>query len=586
MNADIIVVIKEGEILEKGNHEQLLKLKGKYYQLWSKQMKKEGSKSQSENPKDLPFVNDLSPKFREEVLKKALEKTGARFHDTDQKSPVEERQDKERATASVLGSSVSAPISTVKDRIMELASHSLQQPDTYTIPKTVGVHTNVTFAAEQLKPLSKSPQSHPRPLNNMRTLAGQGILKNTETIKSAERQSLPPSRPVTPRTPSSLKPDAREFVPNEPPSRKYNIRVSSTDPATNSFSAHRGSKGEGPPGATLGVAALNNLSADDRHIKTDTRSEDLGGVSEREKQKSHAEKIQTLQERIGEALKSSEAKVKEMEEGKMAQELLKKDMSSETRKSPTAYIRIPGGEASRQDPIDTETSPISLTESQNELLSEPKKRRRRNRRRNNKSRSSEDSNGPTTADSHDRLSGASLDESACLPSMRNISPHPENDGSLPNMDGEGTGSPAATDKKPKRRFRNGSKVLSPKAEVGKVEDGEPSSRLRQTVSADGLSRRFKGKGRANSADETSYRAIPKEDLGREASDSGHISALPEPAGSTVPFSPTANGNTLREPGRRKSWGKSTTKSSWRKPDKGERREGPDPSQAMDSTSVS
>ena len=37
INADIILVIKDGEILEKGNHKELLKLKGEYYNLYKNQ---------------------------------------------------------------------------------------------------------------------------------------------------------------------------------------------------------------------------------------------------------------------------------------------------------------------------------------------------------------------------------------------------------------------------------------------------------------------------------------------------------------------------------------------------------------------
>jgi ATP-binding cassette, subfamily C, bacteriocin exporter len=36
-NADIILVMEKGEIVEEGNHIDLLKLKGKYFELWNKQ---------------------------------------------------------------------------------------------------------------------------------------------------------------------------------------------------------------------------------------------------------------------------------------------------------------------------------------------------------------------------------------------------------------------------------------------------------------------------------------------------------------------------------------------------------------------
>ena len=42
INADIILVIKDGMILEQGNHKELLKLKGEYYNLYKNQFINEG----------------------------------------------------------------------------------------------------------------------------------------------------------------------------------------------------------------------------------------------------------------------------------------------------------------------------------------------------------------------------------------------------------------------------------------------------------------------------------------------------------------------------------------------------------------
>ena len=36
-NCDEIIVMDEGSIIEQGNHEELLALRGKYYQLWEMQ---------------------------------------------------------------------------------------------------------------------------------------------------------------------------------------------------------------------------------------------------------------------------------------------------------------------------------------------------------------------------------------------------------------------------------------------------------------------------------------------------------------------------------------------------------------------
>jgi ATP-binding cassette subfamily B protein len=40
INADEIVVLQKGEVLEKGNHSELYSLKGNYYNLWQQQMPK------------------------------------------------------------------------------------------------------------------------------------------------------------------------------------------------------------------------------------------------------------------------------------------------------------------------------------------------------------------------------------------------------------------------------------------------------------------------------------------------------------------------------------------------------------------
>ena len=34
-NSDAIIVLENGEIIERGNHEQLLELKGRYYKLYT-----------------------------------------------------------------------------------------------------------------------------------------------------------------------------------------------------------------------------------------------------------------------------------------------------------------------------------------------------------------------------------------------------------------------------------------------------------------------------------------------------------------------------------------------------------------------
>jgi ATP-binding cassette subfamily B (MDR/TAP) protein 6 len=48
VNADMILVVKDGSIVEMGRHEELLKSKGTYYQIWNRQIEQEA------NPKGSP----------------------------------------------------------------------------------------------------------------------------------------------------------------------------------------------------------------------------------------------------------------------------------------------------------------------------------------------------------------------------------------------------------------------------------------------------------------------------------------------------------------------------------------------------
>jgi hypothetical protein len=63
MNAGLILVVNDGEVVEQGTHEELLHTKGKYYSLWSKQVFVGASEGDSKEPggsKDTPVIlNDL-----------------------------------------------------------------------------------------------------------------------------------------------------------------------------------------------------------------------------------------------------------------------------------------------------------------------------------------------------------------------------------------------------------------------------------------------------------------------------------------------------------------------------------------------
>ncbi|KAM0343008.1 hypothetical protein ACHAPU_009038 [Fusarium lateritium] len=78
MNADRIIVVENGEILEQGNHDELIVAGGRYADLWSKQVfvrPKEEDKDTSAG--QAGFVNDLSSEQTKTELSKVNKPTTA-----------------------------------------------------------------------------------------------------------------------------------------------------------------------------------------------------------------------------------------------------------------------------------------------------------------------------------------------------------------------------------------------------------------------------------------------------------------------------------------------------------------------------
>jgi ABC-type glutathione transport system ATPase component len=79
MRADQILVVMDGEIVEAGTHQDLIHSKGRYHNLWTKQIfvKPSDERSRSRSPKkqDATIVNDLSPSKKTVELGKALDTT-------------------------------------------------------------------------------------------------------------------------------------------------------------------------------------------------------------------------------------------------------------------------------------------------------------------------------------------------------------------------------------------------------------------------------------------------------------------------------------------------------------------------------
>lgn len=79
MRADHILVVMNGEIVEQGSHYELIHKKGKYHDLWSKQIftMPDDKRARSKSPKkrDADLLNDLSPERCKAELAKALQTT-------------------------------------------------------------------------------------------------------------------------------------------------------------------------------------------------------------------------------------------------------------------------------------------------------------------------------------------------------------------------------------------------------------------------------------------------------------------------------------------------------------------------------
>lgn len=65
MKADKIMVVMNGEIIEQGSHFDLIHAKGKYHDLWSKQVlvqpTKDRAPSKSPKKRDSDLINDITP---------------------------------------------------------------------------------------------------------------------------------------------------------------------------------------------------------------------------------------------------------------------------------------------------------------------------------------------------------------------------------------------------------------------------------------------------------------------------------------------------------------------------------------------
>lgn len=106
MNADRIIVVGDGTILESGDHETLIRSRGKYADLWSKQVflkPKKSGKGASESTTPSTLINDLEPEAAETELFKAqaATDTGKR-----REGPKSEQTSESKRTSEGRGSEV------------------------------------------------------------------------------------------------------------------------------------------------------------------------------------------------------------------------------------------------------------------------------------------------------------------------------------------------------------------------------------------------------------------------------------------------------------------------------------------------
>ena len=100
MNADKIMVVTGGEIVEEGSHEDLIRANGKYAELWSKQIfvKPKVKDATEVKPtsvkKTSGIVNDLTPDKTKSELVKVESSTTLKIRPANQQqSPATEAKD-------------------------------------------------------------------------------------------------------------------------------------------------------------------------------------------------------------------------------------------------------------------------------------------------------------------------------------------------------------------------------------------------------------------------------------------------------------------------------------------------------------
>jgi hypothetical protein len=184
MSADQIVVMKDGGIIEKGTHNELLKSKGHYHRLWFKQFKIENDSVQAK-PTPKVFIDQLS--------------------DTKSCGP----ESKAGVTVNQMPRKVQVP------RATDVGTGS---------SKTEACQPSVTFS---LPDRNSQPPMFPMSKNPRNSVPKHGILKNG-TLQQQSSLFDKAGVGTVSRPGSVLKPDAQEFFPSSKPP----IASAGTNPAS------------------------------------------------------------------------------------------------------------------------------------------------------------------------------------------------------------------------------------------------------------------------------------------------------------------------------------------------------------------
>ncbi|KAF7951687.1 hypothetical protein EAE96_006986 [Botrytis aclada] len=229
MNADHIVVVMDGQIVEQGSHDKLFHSKGRYADLWAKQIfvkpsdRKSRSKSRSKSPgkKVATLVNDLTAEDKTVTLAKAAKGIKDHSHPQDDGKGVDNgtssngksKDESKRKPDELNHASLSSKVDSSKLKITNLSKPKfpasnlevqIKQQHLGGIPRPTPVHRPVT-ATQTATATARPAENNPR-FTNSRPSSPQSKLFTTQSIEQTCKGHPPesPQRPPILSQPRSL----------------------------------------------------------------------------------------------------------------------------------------------------------------------------------------------------------------------------------------------------------------------------------------------------------------------------------------------------------------------------------------------